>query len=560
MARKSGKQANLPKSWRPIALLSCIGKLLEKVVAVRMVAALKDRLVSAQFGSRSTTEALQFMLNIVYGAWSESRPRVVTLLALDISGAYDNVDRAVLLQRLVDESMPDWIIGFNRSFLSNRRACFHMPGYKSDGLGLQTGIPQGSPLSPILFLIYASPLMAVSTSQLVDSQGGLSGVNIYTFSFVDDTYLIATSDSYERNCRALAVMHKRLQDIARPLSITFGPEKYDLMHFKQPKTTHGGDRNVIPRIGGFRKPPKETLRVLGVQVDFQLNWKAHIDNITTNVHRTMGYLTQISRATWGPSLQRMRQFYLTKIRPMITYACGAWFIRNRRGDGGFRWGLKQKQVERLECLQNECLRKLSGSFFITNGQVLEKELHIENIWTVLHAQASTQRTKVLSRRWTRGCINLMTKPKAGEQKNPHLMLNWDAFKVFETARKVFAGSNDAEVVKRWDNEKTRNKILSRWIKTMVAIPDCEQRWATYVSKRKDEKKKQDKKGREKNPNYRPSKLPAALTEPWGKESFKYYRGLLRPQSTMLLHCRTGIIGLNSHLSKIKASLPASRSP
>lgn len=232
MSRKSGREPHLPKSWRPIVLLSCIGKLLEKIVALRMVAALKDRLVSTQFGGRSTTEALQFMLAIVYGAWSKSPPKVVTLLALDISGAYDNMDRAKLLERLVDESMPDWIIGFNRSFLSNRRARFHMPGYKSDSIGLQTGIPQGSPLSPILFLIYASPLMHVSLSDMKDSKGGFCDVKVYTFSFVDDTYLIAVSKSYERNCRALAAIHNRLLEIARPLSITFGPEKYDLMHFR----------------------------------------------------------------------------------------------------------------------------------------------------------------------------------------------------------------------------------------------------------------------------------------------------------------------------------------
>ncbi|KAL6362501.1 hypothetical protein LRP88_03784 [Fusarium phalaenopsidis] len=191
MARKSAREPRLPKSWRPIALLSCMGKLLEKILALGMVAALKDRFVSTQFGGRSTTEALQFMLVIVYGAWSESSPRAVTLLALDISGAYDDVDRAELLKRLVDESMPDWIIAFNRSFLSNRRVRFHMTGYKSDSIGLQTGIPQGSPLSLILFPIFASPLMGVFLREKKDSKGRLGDVKAYTFSFVDDTYLIA---------------------------------------------------------------------------------------------------------------------------------------------------------------------------------------------------------------------------------------------------------------------------------------------------------------------------------------------------------------------------------
>lgn len=401
MARKSGRDPCYPKSWRPIALLSCIGKLLEKIVALRMVAALKDRFKSTQFGGRSTTEALQFMLTIVYGAWSESRPRVVTLLALDISGAYDNVDRAELLKRLVDESMPDWIIAFNRSFLSNRRARFHMPGYKSDSIGLQAGIPQGSPLSPILFLIFAAPLMEVSWD-IEHLRGSLRKAKVYTFSYVDDTYLIAVSDSYKDNCRGLEIIHRKLQHVARPLSIAFGPEKYNLMHFHRPKTTHGGDRTVVHKIGGAKLTPADTLKVLGVEVDFQLNWNAHIGKIITNVNRALGYLAQISGSTWGPSLQRMRQFYLTKIRPMITYACGAWFIKKRRGEGYLSWGLKQDQVLKLESLQHMCLRLLSGSFFITNGLVLEKELHIESIWTVLYAQATTQRAKALSRGWTTG--------------------------------------------------------------------------------------------------------------------------------------------------------------
>ncbi|UPK92752.1 hypothetical protein LCI18_003687 [Fusarium solani-melongenae] len=534
MARKSGRDPCEPKSWRPIALLSCIGKLVEKIVALRMVAALKDRLKSTQFGGKSTTEALQFMLAIVYGAWSDSRLRVVTLLALDISGAYDNVDRAELLKRLVDESMPDWIIAFNRSFLSSRRACFHMPGYKSDSIGLQT-----------------APLLKVSwdTKSLT---GSVAKARVCTFSYVDDTYLIAVSDSYEDNWRALKIMHRKLQHVARPLGISFGFEKYKLMHFHRPKTTHGGDRTVVHRIGGAKLTPADSLRVLGVEVDFQLNWNAHIGKIINNVNRALGYLAQISGSTWGPSLERLRQFYLTKIRPMITYACGAWFIKKRRHEGYLTWGLKQDQVRKLESLQHTCLRLLSGSFFKTSGLVLEKELHIESIWTVLYAQATTQRAKALSRDWTAGCRNLMATPTAVEKKNPRVMLNWNAQEVFETAKRSLRSVNDAESVKRWDNEKTRNKIISSWIKKTVAIPDCEQLWATYVSERKRKKDEKDKKKMQEDPNYRPTKLPAALTERWGKESFKYYRGLLRPQSTILLHCRTGIIGLNLHRNTIHA--------
>ncbi|RSL93577.1 hypothetical protein CDV31_014652 [Fusarium ambrosium] len=164
---------------------------------------------------------------------------------------------------------------------------------------------------------------------------------------------------------------------------------------------------------------------------------------------------------------------------------------------------------------------------MTKGLVLEKELHIENIWTVLQAQSSMQRAKVFSRGWARGRDNSKGKPDK-KKVNPYLLLDWNAEQLFAGAKQGFEGAcetnGDPEGVKRWDNEKTRNKYVARWIKNMVATEDCKQLWANHVP---------------------------ALSEPWGKESFKYYRGLLRPQSSMLLHCRTEIISLNLYLNKIK---------
>ncbi|KAF4450189.1 zinc knuckle, partial [Fusarium albosuccineum] len=532
MLRKAGKPAHLPKSWRPIALLPCMGKLLEKIVALRMVAALKHSLPATQFGGRSTTEALQYMVNIIYGAWSKSTPQVVTLLALDISGAYNNVDRAKLLKMLVDKGMPKWIIEFIRSFLSNNTAAFHIPGYKSDRVYINTGIPQGSPLSPILFLLFASPLLKDLPlgKHRNDVKGNYLNAEVFCFSFVDDTYLIAVSNSYEANCRALTLMHDKVGNIARPLDILFGPDKYDLMHFRRPnaRNDEGGDRSVTPNIPGFTKQPEEvSLRILGVQVDPQLTWSVHIDEIIAKVNRSLGYLTRISGSNWGPSLQTMRLFYLTTIRPIITYACGAWFIRRRRGQGHLRWGLKQKQVQKLESLQHKCLRKLSASFFKTKGLVLEKELCVENIWSVLHAQASGQRAKLLLRGWTRMNCRGSGKPKGQDLKNPHQVLNWEAVVPFLKAHAAFrqACSDDPEEARRWYDEKKRNQMIGRCV-NKTAVEDCKRLWDTYVTKRKKTKESENSTGAD-------LKYPAALTEKWGMQSF-----------------RTEIIGLNYHLHRI----------
>lgn len=101
--RKPGKKTyNHPKSWRPIALLPCLGKILERILADRLKdLAMKNNLLPhVQFGlpGKCTTKALQYLLNPIYAAWCSKRRLKATLLGLDIAGAFDNVDRSKLLQ------------------------------------------------------------------------------------------------------------------------------------------------------------------------------------------------------------------------------------------------------------------------------------------------------------------------------------------------------------------------------------------------------------------------------------------------------------------------------
>ncbi|KAM5349199.1 hypothetical protein ACJ41O_009022 [Fusarium nematophilum] len=557
MARKPDKAPEDPNSWRPIALMPCISKLMEKIVAARILAALKEKLrllPATQFGGRSTTEALQYLLNIVYTAWSLDK--LVTILCGDLSGAYNNVDRDKLLKILVDKGMPAWVIDFIRSFLSDRRASFRFPGLVSESKPLKTGIPQGSPLSPILFLLFASPLLESPALRKtsVTVNGTKRPVHAHVFSFVDDTYFIAVSDSFETNCKALEELHDQVQSAAKPLGIIFGPKKYDVMHFKRPRTKEQ-DCSIIPNIPGFEKKPKDVLRILGIQVDCRLTWTPHLNTICAKVKQRMGYLKRLSGSTWGPSLQRMRQFYLTKIRPVLIYACGAWFVRSRRGEQRLSWDLKQFQLNKLESLQHACLRKLSGAFRNTSGIVLEKEMYIENVWTLLHEKASMQRLKAISSlddRW-RTELSLIRNLRKRGPKNPHLTLDQDAaaliVSAFQNLEKEAETSQDPEAARRlqrWGGDRKKTiKTIGDWAKRL-STGDCEARWEEYVLGRKISRisagKDEDRLG-----------LPAALAERWRRTSFKYYRGMLRPQSTMLLHCRTENIGLNSHLAKISVA-------
>ncbi|SCV52360.1 uncharacterized protein FFB14_12556 [Fusarium fujikuroi] len=222
MLLKAGKEPDKPESYRPISLLSTLGKLYERILADMMLDVLKEHLhllSATQFGNKTTTEALQYLFRIIFSTWCSNSDDVVTILGLDMSSAYDNVYRQKLLQILYDKGFPRWFVDIIGLVLSLRDATMRLPGIISEPFELNTRIPQGSPISTVLFFFFVSPLETV---------------RLYQFSLVDDVYYIAVSRSYTINCRGLEILHEQMLLIAKELFINFGSQKYHVMHMRLP--------------------------------------------------------------------------------------------------------------------------------------------------------------------------------------------------------------------------------------------------------------------------------------------------------------------------------------
>ncbi|KAH7020482.1 hypothetical protein EDB80DRAFT_821479 [Ilyonectria destructans] len=327
------------------------------------------------------------------------------------------------------------------------------------------------------------------------------------------------------------------------------------MHFKSPLSTEENCK-LMPDIPGLQDPEKclkTGLKILGVEVDHRLRWDNHLEHIKAKVEKQMRYFQRISGSIWGLSLAAARRVYLAKIRPIISYACGVWFIHSSVKNTTLRWRLSKKNMKLLDDLQSACLKKMSGALGRCSPRVLEKELNIENIHVFLSRAAMSDRAKTMGVTSSYPYVNgaHVERKQYAPQTSPYQVLNGETKELCVRARRLLEenckkqSSGDENVwLSKWLDPQTRKKAIGTCAK-QEGIERSARLWDKY---RKDRERVRRRLHR-----------PAVLAEDWGAESFQYYKGLTRAQSTMLLHCRTEFIGLNGYLFNAK-QVPSAACP
>ena len=358
---------SLPSSYCPIALENTIAKLMEKLVAERIACAAEvhSLLPWNQMGARkqrSTLSALELLTTCVNTAWKAQSGCIVSMLSLDLGGAFDNVSHERLLHIMQNAGFPPWITHAIKCFLTERRTKIAFSGFESDWIPTRAGIPQGSPLSPILFLFFISELLA--TFERPDN-------GTMAFGFVDDTNLVTWGRSAQANCRRLETAHSRCIAWAKRHGARFAPDKYQLIHFTRRRRDPGGDLASTVQFDGREVPTEATIRVLGVQVDARLRWKEHVKQVVQKGNTAFEALSRITASTWGPSTKRSRLLYTAVVRPAMLYGSQLWGLRDS-GEPPATSLLKP-----LKSLQNRCLWKVMGPYKRTPTAALERESNVQ---------------------------------------------------------------------------------------------------------------------------------------------------------------------------------------
>ncbi|KAI1829300.1 hypothetical protein DTO027I6_9813 [Penicillium roqueforti] len=334
--RKQGKSDyQLAKSFRPVALLSTLGKFLEAVVARRMSYAAETNglLPRTHLGGRkgiSTDHAIHIIIDRIKTAWGKGKP-VVSLLMLDVSGAYDNVSNERLLHNLKKRRLGHFV-PWVRAFLSNRSTSIRMPEGMSDQIPTPTGIPQGSPISPILYLIY--------NTDLIENCGN----GVTSNGWVDDVCFMTKGDSERETIKRLRATCRKADQWAEKHASVFDPKKYALVHF------------------------------LGYWLNPGLEFRHHREKAVANAGVSLHAIRSLAGSTWEASLYAMRKIYQAVIIPQMLFGVSAWYqpmlISNSKA---------RTISQPFAAIQKQAACLISGAFKTTAAEALNAELYLPPI-------------------------------------------------------------------------------------------------------------------------------------------------------------------------------------
>lgn len=328
------------RSWRPIALLSCLGKGLERLIARRITrTALKQRVLSSQKFSalpkRSGLDLVSCLIHEIEKA--RSRDMVASLLTMDIKGAFDTVLPGRMRQRMCEQGWPCWIVRRVWSFMSNRTASIRFETATTPESPLACGLPQGSPASPILFMLYTEPILRQGDQKM-------------KFSYADNVAILRVGRTLTECTEKLETEARLLLEWGENNAVSFDLKKSELQHFT---TGHIGKKYTEIVLRNNPIPANQVTRRLGVLLDRKLTFLHHTRYWATKGEVVVAHLRRLNYTIKGSSPILIRQAVKSCVLPVALYGAEAWW------PGNYTPSRKRKKLEEKKHRRGQHLNLIS---------------------------------------------------------------------------------------------------------------------------------------------------------------------------------------------------------
>ena len=305
---KGGSNENV-NNYRPISLLSIFDKIVEKIMHSRLYEFLIEHKIlhPKQFGFRKNNSTSYALLEI-----SEKIKETIDKnkygcgVFIDLRKAFDTVNHKILLNKMEHYGIRGTSLAWFNSYLFNRRQYVFINGESSSLLNVSCGVPQGSVLGPLLFLIYINDLPQISK-------------NLNFFLFADDTNIYLEGDSPEKLEKQMNRGLKKLQNWLIINRLSLNIDKTNFVFFRPYNKPLKKSITLLIQKKAIQE--KNAVKYLGLLIDSGLTWKAHLENLSKKISKTIGLLYKIRPYV---SKDILKMLYYSLVYSHISYGIEVW--------------------------------------------------------------------------------------------------------------------------------------------------------------------------------------------------------------------------------------------
>lgn len=303
-----------PLNYRPISLITNVSKIFEMTLKTRILGFLdKYNILSAQqFGfrqGRSTEHAITLLTKKIYEALDNSKPSLC--LFLDLAKAFDTISHSLLLENLNEIGIRGTALKLIRSYLTNRKQCVEIDDTRSNFQTVEYGVPQGTILGPILFVLYLNNLFQIDTKGTI-------------ISFADDTAIFYESDTWDS-------LKQKVQNDFTSIKEWFDHKLLSLNFDKTVYVPFASYNLYLPYFRSleikdeqencFIISSKPHTKYLGLIIDCHLRWDKHIDYVNEKLRMHI-HLFQFLKNVLD--IKHLKIIYTTLVEPHIRYGIIGW--------------------------------------------------------------------------------------------------------------------------------------------------------------------------------------------------------------------------------------------